>query len=789
MHRNFKKLVSILLVIIIVFGSAPLAGFVGLDLSEINLFSTKAEATTSGTCGENLTWTFDTETYTLKISGTGAMTNYSGASPWYGLRSCIKTVIIDNGVTSIGDKAFYKCELITDIIISDDVTKIGDLAFYNCEELTSIIISKNIISIGYKVFESCYALSNITVEMDNATYSSDEFGVLFNKDKTVLIQYPIGNTRTNYTVPDSVILINDFSFYYSSNLISVKIGSGTTNIGESAFEDSSIQNISFGNSVTDIGQNAFNGCSAITSVSIGDSVKNIEYRAFCGCGALESFTIGKGLENISDQVFYSCKNLTSITVDPANLYFSNDEYGVLFDKNKTKLIQYPVGNQRTNYEIPDNVLSIGNEAFDSCTYFTNITIPEGVKSIGDSAFSDCINLNNITIPDSVISMGYRILDNTGVYNNSSNWENGVLYIGKHLINAETYLTNLFVNDETITIAGGAFGFCRSLTSVTIPNSVVSIGRGAFDECSSLISVEIPDSVTTIGDMAFFYCTNLEYVHISASVTSIGENAFAGVSAYICSETDDCYVKEYAEANGYTFVLCDGHNAEEHTHSYLPSVTKEANCTETGISTYSCECGDSYTEEIEKIGHTAGEWEVIAEATCTVQGRKDKKCTVCGTITKIVTIPFADHLDSNGDGLCDVCDKISNVELVKNIYISIATPENRTINYMESVKLYATTANLPEGYKIKWKIEGEGVTIKSSLNGKTCTVTANSTGNVIIKAYIVDSNGNIVTDENGKQVSDSEYFYSEANLWLRIVYFFKKLFGISISTAQVFKGII
>ncbi len=119
----------------------------------------------------------------------------------------------------------------------------------------------------------------------------------------------------------------------------------------------------------------------------------------------------------------------------------------------------------------------------------------------------------------------------------------------------------------------------------------------------------------------------------------------------------------------------------------------------------------------------------------------------------------------------------------NIKIEIIKPESRTINYGESITLYINSNNLPSDAKIKWIVDGEGVTIEPSVSGKICKVTSSSTGNVVIKAYVVDSNGNIIKDSNGKQIFDSEYFYSEANLWLRIVYFFRKLLGISLTTTQ------
>ena len=128
---------------------------------------------------------------------------------------------------------------------------------------------------------------------------------------------------------------------------------------------------------------------------------------------------------------------------------------------------------------------------------------------------------------------------------------------------------------------------------------------------------------------------------------------------------------------------------------------------------------------------------------------------------------------------DVCCKFKVNVGLKNIKLSISVPDSRTIKYGEETKLYAKTANLPAGAKIKWTVEGEGVRLSPSSSGKSCKVTAVSTGNVVISAYVVDRNGNIITDESGKRISDSEHFYSEANFWLRVIYFFKKIFGFAL----------
>ena len=459
----------------------------------------------SGTCGDNLTWSFDKSTGTLEISGTGDMYTIGNSVPWG--EYSITTAIINNGVTSIGGYAFDGCAYLTSVTIPSSATSIGFAAFQGCSSLTNITIPANVTSIG-TAFGDCKKLIQINVDPSNSVYSSEN-GVLFNKGKTELIKYPEGKTEASYTIPD-----------------------GVTSIGFAAFQDcSSLTYITIPDSVTSIDVAAFSSCDSLTSVTIPSSTTSIGDNAFSNCNSLTNITIPAGVTSIAATAFADCIKLIQINVDPSNSVYSS-ENGVLFNKEKTELIRYPVGKTETSYTIPDGVASIGDDAFENVSNLTNVTAPDDVTNIGFAAFRGCRSLTGITIPDSVTSIGYYAFcgcvnlakidipdsltdignfsfDNTYFYNDESNWENGVLYIGNVLYRVKNDIGGSYtVRDGTKIIAGCSFYDysaemgARNLTEIIIPDSVVSIGYEAFYDCSNLATITISDNVTHIDYCAF-----------------------------------------------------------------------------------------------------------------------------------------------------------------------------------------------------------------------------------------------------------------------------------------------
>ena len=353
--------------------------------------------------------------------------------------------------------------ILTSVTIPNSVTSIGDRAFSGCSGLTSVTIPNSVTSIGSGAFGNCSSLTSMNVANDNKNYSSKD-GVLFNKQQTMLIQCPCGKQGA-YIIPNSVTGIGEMAFADCSSLTSVTIPNSVTDIGRWAFIGCrSLISVTIPNSVTSIGISAFFDCSSLTYIEIPNSVTSIGGGAFWGCSSLVSVAIGSSVTSIGGGAFYDCSSLTTINVSNDNSNYSSID-GVLFNKQKTTLIQCPCGKQGA-YIIPNSVTGFGDRAFSGCSSLTSVTIPNSVTSIGESAFSGCSNLTSVTISIRVIS-----------------------------------------------IKDYAFTDCSSLTSIVIPNSVTSIGDYAFSGCSNLTSVTIPNSVTSIGYWAFDECDNLTGIFV------------------------------------------------------------------------------------------------------------------------------------------------------------------------------------------------------------------------------------------------------------------------------------
>lgn len=325
-----------------------------------------------------------------------------------------------------------------------------------------------------------------------------------------------------------VVEIGYQAFYNCDNLASIIIPNSVTSIGRYAFaECDTLAFITLSEGVVSIDDYAFYNCKKLTSVTIPDSVINFGDSVFSNCTDLTSIEVGSGVANFDYQTVWNCTNLEEINVSENNSVYSSVD-GVLFNKNKTTLIKYPVKKNSESYIVPNDVTSIESNAFYKCINITSIVFPDGVTKIPSSCCTGCENLTAISIPDSVTFISDNAFKNTGYYNDLSNWENDVLYINNHLIEAKTSLSGEYkIKEGTRTLTDCAFEGCDGLTSIVIPGTVTKIGYLAFDGCDTLTSVVISDGVTSIGNSAFKKCVALESIKIPDSVTSLGAGAFSG----------------------------------------------------------------------------------------------------------------------------------------------------------------------------------------------------------------------------------------------------------------------
>lgn len=491
----------------------------------------------SGTCGENLKWVYDHNV--LTISGTGEMTNYGNGeeAPWKPQRTLINGITILEGVTSIGNSAFVDLPNLNTVTMPNSLASIGDNAFMN-STLYKVTIPAGVTSIGKYAFVDCTKLTAINVDENNPNYSSKD-GVLFDKKQTTLIQFPAGKNSTSYTIPNSVKTIGDEAFIKCTLLNSVTIP----------------------NSVKSIGNNVFQYCTGLTDIGIPNSVTSIGW-----------------------SVFNDCSNLTEINVAADNQEFSSKN-GVLFDKEKATILRYPCG-KSGKYSIPNTVMFIADEAFETCTGLTSVIIPGGVTNIGGYAFYQCTGLTSITsraitppicgsecfkgvdksIPVNVYAEALDAYNDAPAWNEFTNIQaictratgtcgadgdnlqwvlscDSVLTIrgtgamkdygysgGPWGSSNLKYIKSVVIEQGVTSVGKFAFYRCQAMTSATIFNTVTSIGNDAFETCSALTAVTIPNSVTSIGDGAFSYCEALPSIEIPNSVTSIGKFAFEKCTA-------------------------------------------------------------------------------------------------------------------------------------------------------------------------------------------------------------------------------------------------------------------
>ena len=527
-------------------GSTLTSNVLGVDESKIVSYSQWNE--------DNLTWKLY-EDGTLNISGTGAMKNYiygNNKSPAR-LNLSVTSIVIEEGVTSIGDYAFENCDNLTSITIPGNVESIGEDAFYNCDNLTDVTLQDGVKSIGDAAFIWC-------------------------------------NNLTNIVLPNSITSIEGFAFKDCTSLTSITIPDGVTSIGEAVFYNcTSLTSITIPDSVTSIGNRAFLNCNSLTSITIPDSVTSIGNRAFDGCSSLKTISLSckSSLKksNFGEQanlVSYTNQHLLTKTAAKAatcsesgnKAYWTCEHCGKHFlsdDANPATATAVELSetvisasHKLTKVEAKDATCTeSGNKEYWTCEhckkyFLSDDTNPETAKAVEQSeTILPALNHKNAIIQNASEPNGTKpgysgdrycpdcdtVFEKGYTYWNEDNltwklYEDGTLNISgtgamknyiygnnKSPARLNLSVTSIVIEEGVTSIGDYAFENCDNLTSITIPGNVESIGEDAFYNCDNLTDVTLQDGVKSIGDAAFIWCNNLTNIVLPNSVTSIGDWAF------------------------------------------------------------------------------------------------------------------------------------------------------------------------------------------------------------------------------------------------------------------------
>lgn len=502
----------------------------GLYLSTYG--SDESEAA-GGSCGDGLTWTLSDGVLEITYSGTGTgrMNDSYMQSLFYSYSDSIVNVVIGDGVTYIGEYAFYKCIYMETVDIPNTVTEIGQYAFSICSSLESVYIWGDSVEIRYAAFQSCESLYYLDLGSGVTSIESYAFN---NCPCLSSVNIPASTTYlgpsaflncigiTEVSLSSGLEMIGQDAFFGCKGITSVYLQNGIKYIG--GFNGcTGITSIVLPDSVKTIADNCFKSCTSLLSIKIGSSVSSIGNSAFEGCTSLRDFNFNEGLETIGDSAFERCTSITTIT-------------------------------------IPDSVVSIADDAFKDCSKITTIKIKDGVKTIGQKAFSQCLSITNIDFGLSITSVGTGAFEGLTFQDKDGNvfdpavkkrdkapYVRGAKFIQisekvlKEVPEAEGFCgsgLSYSFNGERVTIkylgygTGMMYDYSASeeglpwagCTKVVISNGVTSIGARAFYNCK-ISEISLPDSVISIEDGAFRYCKELKTVELPSKLEHIGAEAF------------------------------------------------------------------------------------------------------------------------------------------------------------------------------------------------------------------------------------------------------------------------
>ena len=604
-------------------------------------------------------------------------------------RPNIKSVTIGSNVTNIGNSAFNGCEnlekvywnatnvqdftysseifcgagvsgLGIDIVFGDTVKKIPAYLCYVSSSssrinIKSVTIGNSVASIGSSAFYNCKSLNAVHITDLDAWFSIE-----FNDNPLEYAGnlYLNGNLVTHVDVPASITEIPMNIFYGCTSLKSVNIPKNIRTIGENAFSNCiSLTNVNVSAGLEYIGDSAFYECGSLTNINIPDTVTYIGSGAFAWCDKLSNIYIGPNVKEIGLAAFGRCVSVENINVSVDNKYYSSKD-GVLFNKDKTKLICYPAGKNGETYTIPNSVKEIDYAAFLENQCIESISVPDTVKMLGYASFGECPNLKTVDIGNGVTEIpGAAFLCCSNL--SSITMSNNIESIGDDAFALCTSLKMISVPDSVSSIGDDAFEGCINLSRIDLPYNLETIGDYAFSDCEKIQTVTIPGKVTSIGRRAFDGCTNLESVLIPASVTEIGEYAFDS-----CPNFTTVFGEKYSIAETF---------AENEKLIFVPLNIAAINNKIASVDYLS----KRIVVDSLRLSNLADLLNYEESTIITLGNNFDGQYISTGTDIIVTDIKYGDFTfdcvvknDTTGDGICDVLD-CAQVERAANGNINLS----------------------------------------------------------------------------------------------------------------------
>ena len=444
------------------------------------------------------------------------------------------------------------------------VTAIDSWSFADHENLKKVTLPDTIKTIGTHAFCNTAFYNDYGNWDDNALYIGSYLiaGVKIHCDENTYEDIILSGVKGDYSVKDGTTVIADGAFENCKSLTAITIPNSVNRIGNESFSGcESLATVNLPNDLEYIGGEAFQGCKSLKSIELPDKLQRIEDRIFENCESLESINLPDGLTFIGEYSLFNTAYYNNIkNWDNGALYKDNyllslckmryaeeDGYEVLNEvsgsykiKDGTKLIADGAGERCSKIKeiiFPNSIHSIPYALFFCCNSLESVIIPDSVTDIDDAAFFACEKLESITMSKNITHLGREAFYDTEFYNDTSNWEDGVLYLENCLVSGKQNVVidyqmvtptevkgSYQVKDGTQVIADYAFFACSELTDITLPGSLKTIGSYTFEYCTALSNVTIPTSVNRIDSFAFYQCDSLKEITVPSSVTDIGECA-------------------------------------------------------------------------------------------------------------------------------------------------------------------------------------------------------------------------------------------------------------------------